>query len=84
MRYGSVVMSGGKSVGRVTAYEVSPFLECGVGFALLDAPEHMSGTGFTIADRDGNDCPIELVELPFYDAEKNIPRGLPPVDGMIE
>ncbi|MCP4875888.1 MAG: aminomethyl transferase family protein [Gammaproteobacteria bacterium] len=77
LRYGSAVISAGNSVGRVTAYEVSPYLECGVGFVLLDSADGMSATGLSIVDSSGNDCPIELVDLPFYDAEKNIPRGLP-------
>ena len=81
--YGAAVMSAGRPVGRVTAYEVSPYLEYGVGFALFDAPEHLQADGLCIADRDGNDCPVELVELPFYDAEKHIPRGLEPITGGI-
>jgi aminomethyltransferase len=83
LRYGSAVMSNGKSVGRVTAYEISPYLKCGVGFVLFDSPENMNGDGFTASERDGNACPVELVELPFYDAEKNIPRGLEATDGLI-
>jgi aminomethyltransferase len=83
-RYGAAVMSNGQTVGRVTAYEVSPYLECGVGFALFDSPEHMHATGLAVRQRDGNECAIELVELPFYDAEKNIPRGLPPLSGAID
>jgi aminomethyltransferase len=77
-------MSGGQSVGRVTAFEISPYLQCGVGFVLFDSPQAMHGTGFSVAERDGNACPVELVELPFYDAEKNIPRGLEATDGFID
>jgi len=83
LRYGSAVMSSGKSVGRVTAYEISPYLKCGVGFVLFDAADSMNNTGLTVSDRDGNECPVELIELPFYDAEKNIPRGLEVTDGLI-
>ncbi len=84
LRYGSPVMSGNETVGRITAYEISPYLECGVGFILFDSPESMNATGLTIADRDGRSSKIELVDLPFYDAEKNIPRGLAPVDGGVD
>lgn len=84
LRYGSAVLSAGDAVGRVTAYEVSPFLQCGVGFVLFDSAEAMRSDGLVIRDRDGNDCPIEVVDLPFYDAEKNIPRGLPATDGAID
>ena len=71
-------------MGRVTAYEISPYLECGVGFVLFDSPRHTSATGLTVADRNGEPLPAELVELPFYDADKNIPRGLPAVDGAVD
>ncbi|MDH3857490.1 MAG: aminomethyl transferase family protein, partial [Gammaproteobacteria bacterium] len=84
IKFGSRVFLNGQSVGHVTAYEISPYLECGVGFVLLDSPEFMGTSGVSITDRDGVDCPVELVDLPFYDAEKNIPRGLEPVDGKIE
>jgi len=84
LRYGAAVMSGEQVVGRVTAYEISPYLQCGVGFVLFDSPQAMHGTGFTVVERDGNACPVELVELPFYDAEKNIPRGLEAADGFID
>ena len=83
LRYGAEVMSGEIQVGRVTAYEVSPYLQCGVGFVLFDSPDSINGSGFWIADREDNACPVELVDLPFYDAEKNIPRGLQATDGGI-
>jgi aminomethyltransferase len=84
IRFGSALVSEQGPVGRVTAYEVSPYLEFGVGFVLLDAPGSMQARGLSVTDRDGNACSVELVSLPFYDAEKNIPRGLEPVDGKIE
>ncbi len=82
--YGAAVESGGATIGRVTAYEVSPYLDCGVGFALLDAPQHRQADVPRVCDRNGAAQTIEFVDLPFYDAEKNIPRGLPSVDGGIE
>jgi len=75
--YGARLVSAGEPIGRVTAYDLSPYLECGIGFALLDSADHMQAGGVTIADRGGEPCPVELVDLPFYDAEKNLPRGLP-------
>ena len=83
LRYGSAVLLNGRSVGRVTAYEISPYLECGVGFALFDSADNMQGSGYTVSDRDGNACPVELVDLPFYDVDKKIPRGLEAADGFI-
>lgn len=84
LHYGAPLLSQGRPVGRVTAYEISPCLECGVGFALLDSPQWMTATDLVGHDRDGNTCPLELVQLPFYDAEKNIPRGLPATDGALD
>jgi len=84
LRYGSPVISNGKSVGRVTAYEISPYLKCGVGFVLFDSADRMSSSRLTVSDRDGSECSVELIELPFYDTEKKIPRGLETTDGMIE
>lgn len=80
--YGARLVAGEREIGRVTAYEISPYLECGVGFALLDSPEHLDAREISVIDRAGNACAVELVELPFYDAEKNIPRGLPSPDGF--
>ena len=82
--YGSTVMSRGRAIGRVTAYEISPYLECGIGFALLDSPQDLQSRDLRIDDADGEACRIEFVELPFYDAAKNIPRGLPSPDDLSE
>ena len=84
LRYGSAVMSNGKPLGRVTAYEISPYLKCGVGFVLFDAPDSMHSSALTVFDRNGDECPVEPVELPFYDAEKKIPRGLESADVPVE
>ena len=66
----------GRSVGRTRAFDHSPYLQCGVGFVLLDSPDVMQESGFTVVDRQGQERPIELTALPFYDPEKRIPRGL--------
>ena len=75
--YAAALSSGGETIGRVTAYDVSPYLQSGVGFALLDSPRHMEAGEVSVQTRSGESCPVEFVELPFYDAEKNIPRGQP-------
>jgi glycine cleavage system aminomethyltransferase T len=84
VRYGAELRSGDEAIGRVTAYEVSPYLECGVGFALLDSPEYLDRKQVTVADRDGNPCLLEFVALPFYDVDKHIPRGLPSTDDIAD
>jgi len=80
--YGAALMSSGQAIGRVTAYEISPYLECGVGFALFESASGLDYSAISVSDRAGEPCPIELVDLPFYDAEKNIPRGLPSPDDI--
>lgn len=82
-RSGSKLVHRGQVVGRVTAYEISPYLECGVGFAIFDSAEVLQQTGLAALDRDGSECPVELIKLPFYDAEKRIPRGLADADGSV-
>ncbi len=84
LRYGESIMQGDRAVGRITAYEISPYLQCGVGYVLFDSPASMGADGLEVAGRDGNRHSLELVELPFYDAEKRIPRGLEPLDGKVE
>ena len=82
IRYGAALMAAGQSIGRVTAYEVSPYLECGVGFALLESAQGLDCRDVSIDVRGGEPCPVEFVELPFYDADKNIPRGISSADDI--
>ena len=63
-------------------YQMAPRLLWGVGFALLETPQALAATEVTVTDRNGEFRAVEMVELPFYDAEKNIPRGLPCADGF--
>ncbi|MGB0383929.1 MAG: aminomethyltransferase family protein [Ardenticatenaceae bacterium] len=80
IRWGSSVLQNGSRIGLVKAFDHSPYLKCGVGFVLLDSPDFMDATGLTIVDRQGQERPIELTALPFYDAKKRIPRGLETVE----
>lgn len=81
-RRGSIVSVDGQAAGRVTAYDVSPCLGHGIGFVLFDSAELMRRDAYSAVDRDGRKCPIELRELPFYDADKRIPRGLEPTEAL--
>lgn len=65
----------GKPIGKVTAGATSPFLGIGIGYALLDAIDHLPGTEIEVGCRDGSVQQAELVELPFYDKLAEIPRG---------
>lgn len=72
---GNAVLQDGARVGRVTAGAWSPHLACGIGYVLMDEPGDWPGAAVTL---EGQTEPSTVVELPFFDAERNIPRGLSP------
>jgi len=65
----------GKDEGVVTAGAVSPFLGFGIGYALMASSQHGPGTNIMVGCRDGSMQAAELVALPFYDKQAEIPRG---------
>ncbi len=67
-------------VGRVTVSEWSPFLDCGIGYVRFDHADDWIGKPLMMKTRQGESVACEIIELPFYDAEKRIPRGLAPAD----
>jgi len=72
---GGAVLIGGEPAGKVTAGAVSPFLRCGIGIALMDERGLPPGTAVAITCRDGSLADGEMVNLPFYDKDAEIPRG---------
>lgn len=62
----------GNEVGRTTTGAWSPYLACGVGYVRMHEPGSWLGTEL----KRGDGATFEVVELPFYDREKAIPRGL--------
>lgn len=66
----------GRRVGQVRVGAWSPFLEHGIGFVLFDEPREWLGKQVEVQDHEGAPQAGEIVSLPFYDAEKQIPRGL--------
>lgn len=63
-------------VGRATAGAWSPFLNCGIGYVRFGEAGRWAGRALSLRTRDGEAHPCEIVELPFYDREKRIARGL--------
>lgn len=72
---GSDVLSEGKRIGRVTAGAMSPFLQKGVGIALLDEPGATAGQAISIGCTDQQFHSGELAQLPLYDKAGDIQRG---------
>ncbi len=72
---GGEVCLEGKAAGKVTAGAVSPYLQTGIGIALMDRPGFADGDAVTIRCVDGELHPGTLAELPLYDREAEIPRG---------
>jgi glycine cleavage system aminomethyltransferase T len=74
------IMDNGICIGRVTASDWSPFLDCGIGYVRFDHADDWDGKLLMMKTRQGESVACEIIELPFYDAEKRIPRGLTPAD----
>jgi len=76
---GAEIHVDGKCIGKVTAGALSPFLQSGIGIALLNATESdrgfAEGTAVEIGCIDGNMHEGKLSSLPLYDKACEIPRG---------
>ena len=70
------VLDGHRTVGRVTAGAWSPYLESGIGYVRFDEPGDWAGRTLSLKRQEAGINPCVIVDLPFYDPEKRIPRGL--------
>ena len=73
---GDEVLDDSGIVGHLTTGAWSPFLECGIGYVRFAKPGDWSGKSLRLKTVSGENAGAEIVDLPFYDAEKNIPRGI--------
>ena len=73
---GTTVLRNEGEAGLVTAAAWSPYLEYGIGYARMAEPGNWDGAAVTVIGVDGLAHPAELLELPYYDADKHIARGL--------
>ena len=64
------------SVGKVTTGAFSPYLDCGIGYVRFDKPSNWSGKILTLRSHQFGDVACKIVDLPFYDQEKALPRVL--------
>jgi aminomethyltransferase len=73
---GGEVEINGRPAGKVTAGAISPYLQRGIGIALMDRPGFAEGDAVTIRCIDGEMHAGELAGLPLYDRQAEIPRGI--------
>ena len=69
------ILVDGVAVGTVTAGATSPYLGHGIGIGLMDKETLAVGANVEIRCKDGGMHAGELVELPMYDQDAEIPRG---------
>ena len=74
--YHGEIVDGDTTVGRITAGAWSPYLEAGVGYVRFNDAGEWAGQKLSMKNADGDLVACEIVDLPFYDPEKRIPRGL--------
>jgi glycine cleavage system aminomethyltransferase T len=74
--YRQAIVDGDEIVGHVTAGAWSPYLEAGIGYARFEKPGAWVGRRLALRVADGPALGCEIVDLPFYDPEKRIPKGL--------
>jgi aminomethyltransferase len=74
--YQAQVKAGPSTVAQVTAGAWSPYLQSGIGYARFHTPADWNGETLTVQNADGQVIDCEIIDLPFYDTDKRIPRGL--------
>ena len=72
----SDVIDGHKVVGRITAGVPSPTLETGIGFVKFNRPGEWVGKKLTLRLPDGSEHECAIVDLPFFDKEHLIVKGI--------
>ena len=75
-RIGRELSRKGLPVGRVCSAAWSPYQRCGVAIVRLDDPDIGSQTCLEVTCRDNQAHPAGICDLPMYDRDRQIPRGL--------
>ena len=73
---GGPVARNDAEIGRITASGWSPYLQRGVAYVRLARPDNFEPRSVEVMGFDLVMHPGTIVDLPFYDREKKIPRGL--------
>ncbi|MDG2406678.1 MAG: aminomethyltransferase family protein [Paracoccaceae bacterium] len=74
--YHGEVLNCSQHVGEITAGAWSPFLNAGIGYVRFNEPGDWAGKNLKMKCANGELATCEIVNLPFYDPKKLIPRGL--------
>ena len=72
----SDIIDGRKVVGRITAGVPSPTLGTGIGFVKFNRPGEWVGKKLTLRLPDGSEHECAIVDLPFFDKEHLIVKGI--------
>ena len=70
------ITKSGEEIGKITSGVFSPTLKCGIGFLRLNSPLKIIGEEVQMIMSDDSIENCEVVDLPFFDQEKKIARGL--------
>ena len=73
---GSIIVDSDWEISKITASVPSPTLRCGIGYAHFNSPGNWAGKVLTLRLTDGTDNACEIVDLPIFDPDKNIVRGI--------
>lgn len=73
---GAPVSRDGAEIGVVTAAAWSPYLGYGIGYVRLADADLLDPRAAAVVGRDLASHECTIVDLPFYDPEKRIPRSL--------
>ena len=72
---GSNIVKDGELVGTITSGTYSPTLDCGIGFVRFDFHGNWAAEKVEILTNTNEGHDGEVVDLPFFDKEKKIPKG---------
>lgn len=73
---GSTVLDGERSVATLSAGVASPALGCGIAYARFREPGEWSNRELRVRVPEGSVHPCTVVDLPFFDRDKRLVRGL--------
>jgi aminomethyltransferase len=73
---GNIVRDGNKAVARIRMGVTSPTLGLGIGYVHFDTPGDWIGRELTLEDAGGSHHAVNIVDVPFFDPERKIVRGI--------